>query len=78
MYTVNELFLPEMFTSLTDPESHIMFSSRSTMDQVIAVIHFRDDVSYNMHAMAIIIILSQIIIINHRVLELNLLHISLI
>ena len=49
MYTVNELLFPEMFTSLTDPESSIMFSSKSTMDQVIAVIHFRDDVSYNMH-----------------------------
>ena len=66
-----------MFTSLTDPESSIVFSSRSTMDQVVAVIHFRDDVSHNMHGY-IIIILSQIIIINHRVLELNPLHISLI
>ena len=41
------LFFPEIFTSLTDPKTSIMFGSRSTM--VTVVIRFRDDVSHNMH-----------------------------
>jgi hypothetical protein len=41
-----------MFISLTDPKTSIMFVSESTM--VTAVIRFRDEVSCNMHGMAII------------------------
>ena len=61
-----------MFMSLTDPETSIMFGNRSTM--VTAVIQFRDDVSHNMHGYNNYIIMD----VNYRVLELNLLHISLI
>ena len=59
-----------MFTSLTDPKMDIMFRTASTM--VTAVIRFRDDVSHNIHGYKIIITN-----VNYRVLELNLLHISL-
>ena len=65
------LFFPEMFMSLTDPKAGIMFRTASTM--VTAVVRFRDDVSHNMHGYKIVIMSD-----NYRVLELNLLHISLI
>ena len=60
-----------MFTLLTDPKASIMFRTARTM--VTAVIRFRDDVSHNMHGYKIVIMN-----VNYRVLELNLLHISLI